>query len=114
MAASDDETVKFVAAPGFKEAYRSYAKSNPEIKEEIRIFNEYKRIKPPKRLPDRMKDHMLKGEKWRGYRECHLSGNILLVYTHENDIIKLFKIYSHDEIKGKRAQKNIRTIRKLN
>jgi mRNA interferase YafQ len=113
MPPSKEELVKFVPAKGFKESYRKLKKSNPEIKKSIKIFNEYKREKPPKALPNDMKDHALKGKSWAGYRECHLAPDILLIYTHEKDVVTLLKIYSHDEIMGKRGKRNIKTIRRM-
>lgn len=47
-------------------------------------------------LDSNYKDHALKGE-FMGYRECHIRGDILLVYTIEKDkmILILVEIGSH-------------------
>jgi mRNA interferase YafQ len=44
-------------------------------------------------------DHYLHGE-YDGYRECHIRGNILLIYRIENDklILVLFNIGTHSEL----------------
>lgn len=44
-------------------------------------------------------DHALHGE-YDGYRECHIRGNILLIYRIENEklILVLFNIGSHSEL----------------
>lgn len=39
-------------------------------------------------LPEKNKDHPLKGE-WKGYRECHISPDWLLIYKIQNDILIL-------------------------
>ena len=44
-------------------------------------------------------DHSLRGE-YEGYRECHIQGNVLLVYRIENEklVLILFDIGSHSEL----------------
>ena len=41
-----------------------------------------------KKLPEKNKDHALSGN-WKGYRECHITPDWLLVYKIENDILIL-------------------------
>jgi mRNA interferase YafQ len=33
-------------------------------------------------LPPERKDHTLEGGKWKGDRECHISGDFLLIYRY--------------------------------
>lgn len=56
-------------------------------------------LKDGKELPAESRDHALKG-KWKDFRECHLGGDMLLVYTHMNDDVILSRIGSHSEIFG--------------
>ena len=53
-------------------------------------------------LPPKFKDHALTGD-WKGYRECHVSPDWLLVYLVEDDILvlTLTRTGSHAEIFGK-------------
>ena len=53
-------------------------------------------------LPPKFKDHALTGD-WKGYRECHVSPDWLLVYLVEDDVLvlTLTRIGSHAEIFGK-------------
>lgn len=45
-------------------------------------------------------DHPLIGN-WEGFRECHLSFDLLLVYRYEgDDVLWLEKIGSHSEVLG--------------
>lgn len=50
-------------------------------------------------LPDKYLDHPLTGN-WRGYRECHLLPDWLLVYKLENDVLllTLTRTGSHGDI----------------
>jgi mRNA interferase YafQ len=41
-----------------------------------------------KSLPDKNRDHALAGA-WLGFRECHISGDWLLVYRVDKDILVL-------------------------
>lgn len=49
-------------------------------------------------LPARCQDHELIGE-WKGYRDCHLKPDLLLIYKKEgDDLLRLANIGSHAEI----------------
>jgi len=41
-----------------------------------------------RQLPEKNRDHALTGE-WKGFRECHVTPDWLLVYKKENDILVL-------------------------
>lgn len=49
-----------------------------EVERVIKIFAD------DKKLPAKYRDHALQGD-WKGYRECHIQGDLLLIYTIEND-----------------------------
>jgi len=48
-------------------------------------------------LPIEAKDHSLKGE-WRSFREFHVSGDLLVIYKIENEVLKLVRIGTHCEL----------------
>lgn len=50
-------------------------------------------------LPAESKDHPLKGD-WVGFRELHISGDLLLVYKVTDDVLYLTRIGSHSQIFG--------------
>jgi len=50
-----------------------------------------------KELPKEAKDHSLKGD-WMDFREFHISGNLLVIYEIEEDVIKLVRIGSHSQL----------------
>ena len=52
------------------------------------------------RLPGRYKDHALKGT-YKGYRECHIESNWLLLYKATSDQIILVATGTHDDLFGK-------------
>ena len=48
-------------------------------------------------LPEKYKDHPLTGD-WRGYRDCHIKNDLVLIYKIEDDLIKLARVNSHSEV----------------
>ena len=48
-------------------------------------------------LPKEAKDHNLQGN-YSDYREFHISGDLLVIYKVEDDILKLVRIGSHSEL----------------
>jgi len=48
-------------------------------------------------LPIEAKDHLLKGE-WNDFREFHVSGDLLVIYQIENEVIKLVRLGTHNQL----------------
>jgi mRNA interferase YafQ len=48
-------------------------------------------------LPEEAKDHHLKG-KWQGYREFHISGDLLVIYKIIEDKLNLVRIGTHSQL----------------
>ena len=49
-------------------------------------------------LPDSCRDHALVGN-WKGYRECHIKPDLLLIYkAEEPEILRLARLGSHSEL----------------
>ena len=48
-------------------------------------------------LPEKYKDHPLTGD-WRGYRDCHIKNDLVLICKIEGDLIKLARVNSHSEV----------------
>lgn len=49
-------------------------------------------------LPEEYRDHALIGS-WKGYRECHIKPDLLLIYWHEGeDLLRLARLGSHSEL----------------
>jgi addiction module RelE/StbE family toxin len=89
-------------APGFAASWKRH-KTRP-VSGAMTTFDRCKRAIPPQPLPAGMKDHNLKGP-LKGFRECHLDANSLLIYKPvDNGAIKLFRVCTHDELSGPRAE----------
>jgi len=50
-------------------------------------------------LPENYYDHALVGN-WKGYRDCHLRGDMVLIYKIVGDTIVFTRINSHSELFG--------------
>jgi len=48
-------------------------------------------------LPPHFRDHALTGN-WKGYRECHLGGDLLLIYDVIGEELVLVRLGSHSEL----------------
>lgn len=48
-------------------------------------------------LPPEAKDHALEGN-WSGFREFHISGDLLVIYSINNGILNLIRLGSHSEL----------------
>jgi addiction module RelE/StbE family toxin len=104
MATAAARKVKFAVSDDYLASWRKYVEQDSSILGMLTEFNSAKREIPPKRLPDTMQDHVLDGP-LKGIRECHLAANILLLYTHKDDIVKLLLVCEHSDLKGKKGKK---------
>jgi len=50
-------------------------------------------------LPPEALDHALKGA-WQDFREFHISGDLLVIYRIDGDVISLARIGTHSELFG--------------
>lgn len=50
-------------------------------------------------LPERLRDHPLDGE-WKGYRDCHVRPDLLLIYAKTTSTFTLVRLGSHSELFG--------------
>lgn len=49
-------------------------------------------------LPDNYRDHALSGD-WKGYRECHLKPDLLLIYRKlDQHTVRLARLGSHNKL----------------
>ena len=51
-------------------------------------------------LPPEWRDHDLEGE-WIDHRECHVKGDLLLIYKLEGDIVKFTRTGTHAKLFGR-------------
>ncbi|CAM4207755.1 Addiction module antitoxin [Novosphingobium lubricantis] len=50
-------------------------------------------------LPPNLSDHALTGE-WKGYRDCHIKPDLILIYCKTEEALLLARIGSHSELFG--------------
>ena len=50
-------------------------------------------------LPARLRDHPLGGD-WKGYRDCHIRPDLVLVYAKDESKLTLVRLGSHSELFG--------------
>lgn len=50
-------------------------------------------------LPPSLSDHPLAGE-WKGYRDCHIKPDLVLIYRKTEEALVLARIGSHSELFG--------------
>lgn len=48
-------------------------------------------------LDPKLKDHALAGD-YKGFRECHIYGDLVIVYQRDDTILKLYKIGRHQDL----------------
>jgi mRNA interferase YafQ len=69
----------------FKKDYRRMERRGNDME---KIDDVIRLLAAGEALPDQYRDHALAGG-WRGYRECHIEPDWLLVYKIENSILVL-------------------------
>lgn len=83
----------------FKRAYKKLKKSG--VKKSVFEDLKYviKILVSGNKLPINYKDHALEGE-YFGYRDCHIKGDLILIYKIESDILILVlaDIGSHSQL----------------
>lgn len=81
-------------ANSFKRSFKKIKLTDDEESNYIEIV--YKLLNEEE-LETKYKDHQLKGN-MKGFRECHIKPDLLLIYRVENDILELLDIGSHSEL----------------
>ncbi len=87
----------FTTTKRFDKQYKKISKS----KDIVLVDEVIAKLLSGEKLERKYKDHLLKGN-YKGYRECHIKPDLLLIYKKQDDILLLtgVKIGSHSEILG--------------
>ena len=48
-------------------------------------------------VPERLQDHALSGS-WKGYRDCHVRPDLVLIYARSTETLTLVRIGSHSDV----------------
>jgi len=86
----------------FKSAYKKISKSGnmpSDFKENLTVVLKY--LKTDKPLPIKYQDHPLKGN-FKGYRDCHICPDYVLIYSSGGSEIILANLVSHSDFINKR------------
>ena len=78
----------------FKKDYKRVKKQNKDL-DKLRILIE--KLVVGKQLEPKDRDHQLTGE-WKGYRDCHVEPDWLLIYKRTSDTLILERTGSHSEL----------------
>lgn len=70
-----------------KEYRRAYKKISK--KDSVLIDNVVEKLSKDEPLEAKYKDHQLKGN-YKGFRECHIKPDLLLIYRKNKDILELY------------------------
>lgn len=68
----------------YKRAYKKISK-----KDSVLIDNVVEKLSKDEPLEAKYKDHQLKGN-YKGFRECHIKPDLLLIYRKNKDILELY------------------------
>ena len=80
---------------------KDYKKSKKQGKNTDLLEDVIELLASDKPLPPKYNDHDLKGN-WRGYRECHITPDWLLIYTKREDgklLLALARLGSHSDLR---------------
>ena len=80
---------------------KAFARDHKKLKMSDKHFTKFIEILyclfQAKTLPVEVKGHALTAE-WADFRECHISGDLLLIYQVEGETIKLARMGSHNQL----------------
>ena len=83
----------------FKRQYKKAKKQGKNIDLLLKLINMLANDEP---LPEKYRDHALAGD-WKGYRECHVTPDWLLVYSKEEEsgelLLVLTRLANHNVLR---------------
>lgn len=89
-------TLQIERSSQFKKDYKRLKRQGADIDKLLDVLN---RLIAEESLDRRYLDHELKGN-WRGYRECHIEPDWLLIYTVDGETLRLARTGSHSDLFG--------------
>jgi mRNA interferase YafQ len=79
----------------FKKDFKKIAKL--PIPDVVEVGHIIKQLQLGEDLSDKYVDHSLSGN-WRGYRDCHVKPDLVLIYKAGEDHLRLARIGTHSEL----------------
>ncbi|MDR1476615.1 MAG: type II toxin-antitoxin system YafQ family toxin [Rickettsiales bacterium] len=86
--------LKIIDEPGFLREWKKLEKKHYDYSKIRRVVL---MLASRERLPPSYRDHAIGGE-WRGFRECHIEPNWLLIYFLTEDSVVLARTGTHDDL----------------
>ena len=86
--------MKIVYSSQFKKDYKKVKKQNKDIGK-LSLVTE--KLAAEERLDAKYRDHPLTGN-WKGFRDCHLEPDWILIYQASEDTLTLARTGSHSEL----------------
>jgi mRNA interferase YafQ len=80
-----------------KKFLKDFANAKLTDKQFEKLIEYINNLKLDMTMPPEARDHALKGE-WKDFRECHLGGDMLLVYREADFEIVLTRLGTHNQI----------------
>ncbi len=87
-------TLQLERSAQFKRDYKRMKRQGVDLN---KLLDVIRKLAAEEALDRRYLDHELKGN-WRGYRECHLAPDWLLIYKIEGDMLRLNRTGSHTDL----------------
>jgi mRNA interferase YafQ len=82
-------------ASRFKRDYKRELKTDPTLPDKLLLVIEL--LATDATLPERLSDHPLQGD-WKGFRDCHVKPDLVMIYTNSKDTLSLARLVSHSEL----------------
>jgi mRNA interferase YafQ len=86
--------LKIVYSSQFKKDYKKAKKQNKDIG---KLGFVIEKLAAKERLDAKYRDHPLSGN-WKGFRDCHLEPDWILIYRASEDTLTLARTGSHSEL----------------
>ena len=88
-------TIEYTGA--FKRDYKREKRTNLKLDEMLQPVIEL--LATDAVLAERLSDHALSGD-WKGFRDCHVRPDLLLIYEKTEGVLSLARLGSHSEVFG--------------
>ena len=86
--------MKIVYSSQFKKDYKKVKKQNKDLGKLSAVID---KLAAKERLDIKYRDHPLTGS-WKGFRDCHLEPDWILIYRASEDTLALARTGSHSEL----------------
>ena len=80
----------------FKRDYKRMKRQGADLNQLLAVIRQLVNME---QLEQRLHDHALQGN-WRGYRECHIEPDWLLIYKVDGNVLRLGRTGSHSTLFG--------------